>query len=152
MRYNKVECITTASVYCTTHDVKVPFCMLEFSNSKITYRRFHGDIYKGQLGIGYDMIMGSDLMVQLGLMANFKHQLLQWYGATVHMKDPGILLGPSNLTKSEMSKVMMHNEEPASTREATERMVKILDSAYAKADLEQVVANASQLNAEERNL
>ena len=43
----------------------------------------------------------------------------------------------------------MQITEPASTRECTERMVKILDSTYAKADLEQVV-NASQLNDEER--
>ena len=42
----------------------------------------------------------------------------------------------------------MQTAEQASTREATERMVKILDSIYSKADLEQVVANASQMNTE----
>ena len=41
--------------------------------------------------------------------------------------------------------------EPASTREATERMVKILDSTYAKAYLERVF-NSSQMNAAERTL
>ena len=39
------------------------------------------------------MIIGRDLMVQLGLMADFKRQVLQWDGATVHMKEPRILLG-----------------------------------------------------------
>ena len=44
----------------------------------------------------------------------------------------------------------MHTAEPTSTREATERIVKILDSYYAKADLKQVANNATHLNAEER--
>ena len=38
-----------------------------------------------------------------------------------------------------MSEVVMQTVEPASTWEATERMVKILDSTYAKAYLEHVV-------------
>ena len=42
----------------------------------------------------------------------------------------------------------MHNIEPSSTREATERLVKILIGTYAKADLKQVAKNATQLNAE----
>ena len=46
----------------------------------------------------------------------------------------------------------MQTAEPASTRENTKRIMKILDSTYMKADLEQLVANTSQLNAEERIL
>ena len=42
----------------------------------------------------------------------------------------------------------MQNIEPASTREATERLVKILIGTYAKADLKQVAKNATHLNAE----
>ena len=51
------------------------------------------------------MIIGRDLMVQLGLTANFKRQVLQWDGATVHMKEPRNLIGKSDLTKREMRKV-----------------------------------------------
>ena len=47
-----------------------------------------------------------------------------------------------------MREVLMHTAETVSTREATERLVKILNSTYAKADLEQVAANATHLNAE----
>ena len=49
-----------------------------------------------------------------------------------------------------MCKVIMQTAEPASKREATERMVKILDGTYVKSDLNQVADNATQLNAEER--
>ena len=46
----------------------------------------------------------------------------------------------------------MQTTEPSSTRESTERMVKNLDSTYAKLDHEHVVANARQLNSEEITL
>ena len=62
------------------------------------------------------------------------------------------MLGQSDLTKREILEVVMQTTEPASTQEATERMVKILDITYTKAELEHVVSNASQLNAEERTL
>ena len=91
-------------------------------------------------------------MVQLGLTYSFKCQVLQWDGATVHMKDPSNLLGKSDLTKREMREVVMQTAEPASTGEVTELMVKILDRTYENTGLEQVFANASQLNADERNL
>ena len=43
----------------------------------------------------------------------------------------------------------MHTEEPAFTIEATNRFVKILDITYANVKLKQLVASATQMNAEE---
>ena len=77
MRSNRVEYITSAGMYCTTHDVKVSFCMPKLSGSKIINHRFHVDKYEGESGIGYDMIILRDMMVQLGLTADFKRQVLQ---------------------------------------------------------------------------
>ena len=95
MRYNKVECITAAGVYFTTHDVKLPFCMPEFSGSTIINHSFHVDNDKGESGIGYEIIICRYLMVQLGLTAGFKRQVLQWDDNTVHMKKSSNLLGIS---------------------------------------------------------
>ena len=81
------------------------------------------------------MIIGRDLILQICLTDDFKRQVIQWDGPTVHMKEPRKLIGQSGLTKRKMREVVMQTAEPASTREATERMVKILDIAYAKADL-----------------
>ena len=124
--------------------------MPEFSSSKIINHRFHANNDKGESGIGYDMIIGRNLMVKLGLTAGFKRQVLQWDGATVYMKKPISFLGKYNLTKRKMRKVVMRTAEPDSTHEATEQMVKTLDSNYAKADLKQVADNATKINAEER--
>ena len=148
MRYNKVKYSIAAGIYCNTHDVKVPFFMLELSSSKIINHHFHIDNDKGESGICYDMIIGHDRMVQLVLTTNLKRQVLQWDGDTVHMKDPRNLLGQSDLTKRAIREVAMKTAEPDSTREATDLMVKILDSTYAKADLKQVANSTSQMNAE----
>ena len=43
----------------------------------------------------------------------------------------------------------MHTVEPVTTREATERLVKILNSTYTKSKIKQVENNATQLNTEE---
>ena len=59
------------------------------------------------------------------------------------MKEPSSLLGKSNLNKREMRKVSMQTAEPAFTREANEKIVKTLDSIYAKADLTQVADNTN---------
>ena len=89
------------------HDVKVTFCMPEFSSSKIIEHQFHVKNDKGKSGIGYDMIIGRDLMVQLGILSDFKCQLLQWDGTTVPMKEPSGMIGKSDLNKRKMRKVVM---------------------------------------------
>ena len=49
-----------------------------------------------------------------------------------------------------MNEVVIKNSEPESKREANEIMVNLIDSRYAKADLEQVASNAVQKNSDER--
>ena len=126
--------------------------MPEFSSSKIINHCFHVNNDQGESGIGYDMIIGCDLMIQLCLTFDFKHQVLQWYGATVHMKEPSSLLGQSDITKREMHDLVIHTEEPAPTQEAPEQMVKILNITYVKGDLKQEDNNTTQLNSEERTM
>ena len=49
-----------------------------------------------------------------------------------------------------MRKLVMQTAEIASTRETTERLIKIIDSTYAKEDLKQLAHNATQINYAER--
>ena len=81
-----MEYSTAAGLYCTMHDVKVPFCMSDFSIIKIIENCFHIDNNKSELVIGYDMIIERDMMVQLSLSDYFKRQVLQWDGLTVPVK------------------------------------------------------------------
>ena len=60
--------------------------MPDFSNSKIIHHHFHVNNDKGESSIDYDIIIGRDLMVKLGLSSNFKSQVLHFNGATVPIK------------------------------------------------------------------
>ena len=62
------------------------------------------------------MIIGCDLMVKLGLSADFKHQFLQRDGYTLPMQEPIVLLGKIYLTSRGMREVVMQTAEPVSSR------------------------------------
>ena len=55
--FNKVKYSTSAVTYCKTHDVKVPYCVPEFSSSKIVLHCFHFDNNEVELLIGYNIII-----------------------------------------------------------------------------------------------
>ena len=90
LRANKVEYIMAADLYSTTNYMKVPFSMPDFSSRKIITYWFHVDNEGGYLKIGYDMIIGRDLMVQLCLKDKIELQILEWDDALVPMKELGI--------------------------------------------------------------
>ena len=81
------------------------------------------------------MIIGRNLMVQLYLTADFKHELPQLDGVTVPIKEPIVILGKTYLTSREMHQVLMQTAEPVSKIEDNERLVKILNNNYEKSDL-----------------
>ena len=60
--------------------------MPEYSISKIIQHRFHVNNDIGELGIGYDMTTGRDLMVKLVLLDDLKRQLTFWDGVSAPMK------------------------------------------------------------------
>jgi hypothetical protein len=53
-------------------------------------------------------------------------------------------------SKQEMKQIIARSAEPRVTQEAMSRILKILDSDYKKADLEEVVAKATQLSASQQ--
>ena len=61
----------------------------------------------GDEGVGYEMIIGCDLMVKLGLKADFGNQVLEWDMTVIPMKEPGNFLGQHDLTKRDMQEVVM---------------------------------------------
>jgi hypothetical protein len=117
------------------------FTMPEFSASKIINQRFHVD-----MNIGYDMIIGRDLMVKLGLITDYKRKVLIWDEVSVPMRSLYHTDSKPTFSRAEIKQIMTQTAEPIATKEATERIVRILDSKYEKADLEQVAANAEDLD------
>ena len=68
----------------------------------------------GELGIVYDMIIGRDLVVHIGLLDDSNLQVLQINGAIVTMKEPSGSQGQSDLTSCDMREVVMKTAEPSS--------------------------------------
>ena len=135
MHSNKVEYITSAEMYCTTHDVKVKIFMVQFYSSKIIQHIFHIDNNESESGIGYYMIIANYLIMQIGLLDDFKHQVIQQDFVIVPMKEPIGLLCQTDLTSCEIREVVIQTEEPVSTREDTQRLVKVLNGTYVKSYL-----------------
>ena len=62
---------------------------------------------RGNEGIGYDMIIGRYLMVQLGLKAKFGRQIMQLEKTVVPMNEPTNFICQPNLTKREVQELVM---------------------------------------------
>ena len=86
--------------YFTTHYIKVKFCMQEFSIKNITSHRFCVNNAKVEIGIGYNMIIGRDLFLQLGLIAELNYNNLECYSAIVPTKCPLHRPGKPNIFKN----------------------------------------------------
>ena len=85
----------------------------------------HVDNVQGDEGIGYDMDIVHDLMVQLGMKSDFENQGLEQDDTVVPMKDPVNLIGQTNLAKRDMREVDFLTEETDSNIEVTEIVLKV---------------------------
>ena len=62
-------------MYCTTHGVKVKFWMTEVYKINISTHLFQVNNNEGGRRIGYDIIIGHELVVKFGMTAYFKHNV-----------------------------------------------------------------------------
>jgi len=121
--------------------------MPEFSASKIINQRFHVDNEEEDMNVGYDMVIGQDLMVKLGLITNYKRKVLIWDEVSVPMRSVYHTDSKPTFSRAEIIKqIMTQTAEQITTQEATERIVRILNRKYKKADLDQVAAGAEELD------
>ena len=93
----------------------------------------------------YDMIIGRDLLEELGINFLFKEHLMEWDNASTPMLDPAVF-NSDNIDELEHEMLYIHDPD---TTEA-ERIQAILDAKYCKADLGQIVQECKQLSKEEQ--
>ena len=84
-------------------------------------------------------------MTKLSLITDYKRKVLTWDDISVPMRSAYHTDSKPTFSRAEIKQIMTQTVEPIATQEATERIVKILDSKYEKADLDKVAANAEQL-------
>eukprot|EP00980_Cylindrotheca_fusiformis_P024813 scaffold12526_cov69-Cylindrotheca_fusiformis.AAC.1 len=86
----------------------------------------------------YDIIIGRDLMQELGLKLNFNDDVIEFYDLSVPMSD-------IDVQPREELKFTTSIKEPASAAEAVDRVSRILDAKYAPVTLQQVLDNSPHL-------
>ena len=136
--------------FTTKKEVKVRFSLPEFCDSKIITGRFKIDSDSTDKGLGYDMIVGRDLLFKLGVELNFKDEVISWDSMSCPMKDYHSNEDKPKPSRKELKAILTPRDEPKSTQEATTRAMRILDSKYEKADLRQIAADATSLDEKQK--
>ena len=99
----------------------------------------------------FDLILGTQTMDELGIILDFKHKMITIDEIVLPMT--AINQMPASKDKVlKLNNSLAEPKEPKSTEEATQRVVRILDANYKKADLQAVVNSCSHLNTDERQM
>ena len=110
------------------------------------------NLNKNEDSIGYNMIIERDLLNQLNIDVRFSDGTIKWEDQVVPMKNFQRIWKDNHHSKKEIRSTILHLIEPRSTRETTERVVKILDSKYEKANLDEIVAHAKNLEKDQEKM
>ena len=94
----------------------------------------------------YDLIIGRDLLQELGIDLLFSENLIKWDTATIPMTSMDRLLS-KNLNDFEHEILFMH--DPESTE--ADRIQHILNAKYTPADLNSLARDCESLNEEQQN-
>jgi hypothetical protein len=133
---------TAASVWKTGNGsietykrTKAQFVLPELYSNRIIEHTFH----LLPTPTGYDMIIGTDLMTDLGIKLNFQDTSVEWEEASMPFKD-----------KDAKIETDLYIEDSRAVRESTSRMKQILDATYEKVELHHIVSECTHLSKTER--
>jgi len=107
----------------TTRNCKVLFCLPELNASRII--EWTCQVNEGK-ATNYDMIIGRDLLEELGIDIKFSTGTIDWDEAKQSMRNPSVTQKEAFLAEDTEGKLSI---------QASERMKSILDAKYEKADL-----------------
>ena len=127
--------ITKGGNFQTSKKCKTTFILKEFFENKSIEWNLHVDSTPGPHR--YDMMLGHDIMRELGITLDFKDQMMTWDDSTIHIKDPGSLLD----LLDPVNDFFWNNDhyETEALQEASIHLQKILNAKYAPVDLDVVV-------------
>ena len=131
---------TKVASFRTTKTCKVSYVLPAFHESRnISWAAFVDKTNK--LSSRYGMIIGRDLLDELGMNFLFSTNLMEWDNASTPMLDPD-LFDQDNL--DELAEELLYMHDPDTTE--AERIQDILDAKYCKADLAKLSQECEQLD------
>ena len=122
---------TTAGVFTTTKQVNVQFILPELHEGRTICTKAHVTQHLGQ----YDMILGRDLLKELGIIIDFANETVTWDEVSAPMK-------PEDAKEEQH----FHITDSKQIDEATERMKGILEAKYEKANLDEIATSCTHLD------
>ena len=115
---------------------KVQFALPEFSSHCVIVSEMH--VTKETMG--YDIIMGRDLLKSLGIIINVKEDVVEWDNVPVPMKSHDATVQDS-----------FYVEDSTAVKDASERMKQILDAKYEPANLKDIAESCTNLTQYEQS-
>ncbi len=141
---NATSWTTKAGTFKTNRKVACQFTLPEFHQGKDISWNMYVDETDARLN-SYDMIIGRDLLHELGIDLLFSLGVMKWDNATVPMRDPA-QLRDTEIDAFEAEIFSMHDPE---TTEA-DRIQQIMDIKYAPPDIDEMVSKCDHLTDKER--
>jgi hypothetical protein len=139
-------CNTVGGQFVTNLQCEVIFMLPEFSMSKVIKWVCHVDSTTLRTNAQYDMIIGADLLSELGIEINFSTQRIIWEGIEIPMKDKHIISDLQNATA-----IYYQSIEPMVLKEAEARQKRILDADYSALDLDDYAHLETHLSKEQQD-
>ena len=128
---------TAAGSFTTSAKTTIDLVFPEFSLSRVVHAHLH--VTTERLS-GYDLILGRDMLSALGIILDFSRDMIVWDDGEMPMK-------PRESTRENS----LFIKEPDALVEEADRMSKILDAKYQKADLQHVAQSTKGLTKEQQS-
>ena len=141
----KQEWTTIGGTFHTRHKALVDFKFPELNTTKMVSTIVHVDDTTPTKKAAYDIIIGMDLMIELGITVNTASKSIDWEGQSIPLKQRG------DLSESYFLQSCFHgSQQPEVLKEAEQRQNKILDADYSKVDNAEYVKELDQLTDDEK--
>ena len=119
----------------TSSKAQCSFVIPEFHTDRV----IEWDLHMSPTLGAYDMIIGRDILIDLGFKFDFEDRSVEWDGASVPMKDT-----------SQPEQTLFFVPDPDAIADASERLKSILDAKYEAADLGEIARDADYLNPDQK--
>ena len=130
---------TYGSTFKSSMTASVGFKMIEFNQHQhqtIEYEFQVDETKYSKQKQHYDMIIGNDLLWNMGINILYNEQQIQWNGDSIPLKSVGMLQ-----SKDVCSMLYsIHTDSPL-IKEAEDRQNKMLDADYSKVDISKMINN-----------
>mmetsp|Transcript_2824 Transcript_2824/g.7823 ORF Transcript_2824/g.7823 Transcript_2824/m.7823 type:complete len:1452 (-) Transcript_2824:296-4651(-) len=132
---------TMGGSFCTSSLAMMQFVLPEFHGRKSIRWTMHVDETTQAQQSQYDMIVGTDLMHELGIDLSFSMNSMTWDNVTIPMKNRGVL------TNKEALDVAYHVAMQSTLlNQAEDRQKRIMDADYSEIALDTYVSQLNHLN------